>query len=330
MDEKLKIAVYKDNLSTGRGADRAVRNFAVALEERGYDVTLFEKAELAARLEEKFDVFVATGSNEAVDLMRLGWFERQDRARSVLQLHLAPRGFFKWRHPFRNRLVRKAFAKFDAVQLLCSDYVGEFRRLAKRPELAVIGNWTERPCGEAKGDKTILYPAAAFTKVKNQELLIRAFASLAKDFPGWKLRLLGKDSTKYGRKCKKLAEKLDLGERVEFAGFTADLDGEYSRASFVAFPSTLEGFPLAILEAAGYNLAAVAIDALPGVRDIVVDGTTGLVSEPSVKGYAKALARLMEDEALRKSLGEGAKKRRLEEYCREALLDKWEKLLKPE
>ena len=39
----MKIVVYKDNLSTGRGADRAVRNFAAGLAERGHSVSLMEK-----------------------------------------------------------------------------------------------------------------------------------------------------------------------------------------------------------------------------------------------------------------------------------------------
>ncbi len=91
----MRILVYKGNLSTGRGADRAVRNFAAGLAERGHDVALSEKKELGERLQEPWDAVVATGSNEAVDLDRLGYFERRDRTKVVLQLHLAPRGFFK-------------------------------------------------------------------------------------------------------------------------------------------------------------------------------------------------------------------------------------------
>lgn len=57
----MKILVYKDNLSTGRGADKAVRNFAVGLAERGHDVALMEQAQFAEWLAlgenaPKFDV----------------------------------------------------------------------------------------------------------------------------------------------------------------------------------------------------------------------------------------------------------------------------------
>ena len=323
----MRIAVYKDSLSTGRGADRAVRNFAAALAGRGHDVALFERGELEARLAARFDVFVATGSNEAVDLDRAGYFGRADRAKTVLQLHLAPRGFFKWRHPLRNLRIRRAFDRFDAVQVLCRDYEAEFRRLAPHPRVVTIGNYTARPGGESRGEPVVLYPAAALNKVKNQKLLVRAFARVASDFPGWRVRLLGKDTTRYAAGCRALAARLGVGDRVDFVGFTDDLAGEYARAAFVAFPSTLEGFPLALLEAAGYALPAVAHDALPGVADIVRDGETGLVVAADERAYAEGLRRLMSDARLRRDLGERARARCAAHYGQERILDQWEDLL---
>lgn len=328
----MKIAVYKDNLSTGRGADRAVRNFAAGLAEREHGVSLFEKAELEIRLREPFDVIVATGSNEIVDLDRMGYFARAKRAKVVLQLHLAPRGFFKWRHPLRNRAIGKAFDKADAVQVLCSEYAAEFRELAPRPEVAVIGNWTDRTVPEDRvpdpGSRTILYPAAALNRIKNQKLLIKAFARIASDFPDWKVRLLGKDSTRYADECRGLISRYRLGNRVEIVGFTDDLAGEYSRAAFVAFPSNLEGFPLAVLEAAEYGLCTAVQENLPGASDIVRDGETGLIAGAGVTAYAAALAELMSAEERRRALGVRARTYCRERYSRETVLDRWDALLR--
>ncbi len=326
----MRIAVYKDNLSTGRGADRAVRNFAAGLAERGYDVALMEKAEFLETLESggRFDVIVATGSNEIVDICEMGYFRRNERARVVLQLHLAPRGFFKWRHPLRNRRIRKAFDCADAVQVLCGAYVEEFKKIASHPPVTVIGNYVEKSaCGAHDEEaRTILYPAAALNRVKNQKLLIEAFALVAAEFPEWKVRLLGKDTTPYAKECRGLVRKKGIEGRVEFVGFTDRLAEEYAAAAFVAFPSTLEGFPLAILEAAGFSLAAVAQRALPGVDDIVT-GETGIVTAPDASSYADGLRRMMADAELRRRLGKAACKRGEEEFGREKILDRWEKLL---
>ena len=339
----MKIVVYKDNLSTGRGADRAVRNFAAGLAERGHSVSLMEKDEFFSRVigmgdealgDGSFDMIVATGSNEIVDLDSAGYFDRPSRAKVVLQLHLAPRGFFKWRHPLRNRRIRKAFNRADAVQVLCRSYVEEFKRIAPDPSVTVIGNYTDRMVPEkfqpsaANGHypPTILYPAAAVNRVKNQKLLVEAFALLADDFPAWKVRLLGKDSTSYAEQCRKIIAQKGLAQRIELAGFTNDLSGEYSRAAFVAFPSTLEGFPLAILEAAQFSLAAVVQNGLPGVEDIVTDDT-GIVTEPTVSAYADGLRRMMADEVFRRRLGEGSRRHCDDCYSRAKILDQWEALL---
>ena len=326
----MRIAVYKDSLSTGRGADRAVRNFAAGITERGHDTTLFEKDELALRLAEHWDAIIATGSNEAVDLDAAGYFSRSDRAKVVLQLHLAPRGFFKWKHPLRNRRIRRAFDKADAVQLLCQGYVAEFRRLAPHPRLFVIGNYTELPPPQTPPPEpppVILYPAAVVNRVKNQKLLIEAFARLADEFPAWRVRLLGKDSTSYAADCRRLVEKLGVAERIEFVGFTRDLAAVYGNAAFVAFPSTLEGFPLALLEAAQFGLCAVAHRALPGVSDILCDGKTGLITEPTPAAYAAGLRQLMANPGLRRHMGEHARTFCAERYSRKRILDAWEALL---
>lgn len=329
----MRIAVYKDSLSTGRGADRAVRNFAAGLAERGHDTVLFEKAALSARLAERWDVIVATGSNEIVDLDSADYFSRAGRAKVVLQLHLAPRGFFKWRHPLRNRRIRVAFDKADAVQVLCSSYSEEFGKIAPHPPVTVIGNYTEMQAGPVKGGdskegdaRIILYPAAAVNKIKNQRLLIKAFALLANDFKGWNVRLLGKDATPYARRCRRLIDRLGLHGRVALVGFTDDLAGEYSRTAFVAFPSKLEGFPLAVLEAAKFALPVVAQSGLPGIEDIVTDGT-GIVTAPCPAAYAEGLRRMMSDATALRKFGEAACIRCEELYARNKILDQWETFL---
>ena len=331
----MKIAVYKDNLSTGRGADRAVRNFAAGLAERGHDVSLMERQDFMQFVSkgggaDEVDVIVATGSNEIVDLDMAGYFGRKGRARVVLQLHLAPRGFFKWRHPLRNMRIRRAFGKADAVQVLCRSYVDEFHKIAPRPKVAVIGNYTEMPppARVVRGEPstTILYPAASLNRIKNQKLLIESFAAIAADHPEWKVRLLGKDTTPYAKMCRRLIAANGLSGRVEVVGFTNDLAGEYSRAAFVAFPSNLEGFPLAVLEAAQFALPVVAHRDLPGIEDIVTE-STGLVTEPTVPAFAAALRRMMEDEALRRRLGESARQSCGERYSREKIIGQWEELL---
>ena len=324
----MRICVYKDSLSVGRGADRAVRNFAAALAERGHDAVLVERGGFAAALEERWDALVATGSNEAVDLDRAGYFDRPDRAPVVLQLHLAPRGFFKWKHPLRNRAVRRAFDRVDVAQLLCHDYEREFAAVAPHPRTVTIGNWTDLAGREATPERVILCPAAVVNRVKNQRLLVAAFARVAAAWPDWSVRLLGRAEGRVADGCRKLARRLGVADRVVFAGGVTDMAAEYARAAFVAVPSVLEGFPLAVLEAAAFSRPAVVQRTLPGADEIVRDGETGFVTENSPAAYADALARLMDDAPLRERLGANARREGGSRYARAKIVDDWERLLR--
>ena len=137
----------------------------------------------------------------------------------------------------------------------------------------------------------------------------------------------GKAVPKYGEKCRAAAGAL-LGEgRVKFFDFTNDLPSVYASSAFMAYPSLLEGFPLAMVEGMKYRLPVVAVDALPGVRDMVLDGETGLVAAPTVEAYSAALARLMSDGGLRAKMGEKAHAYCEERYSRESALSEWERLL---
>ena len=88
----------------------------------------------------------------------------------------------------------------------------------------------------------------------------------------------------------------------------------------------MEGFPLAVLEAAKFSLPAVAQRGLPGIEDIVTE-ETGIVTEPTVAAYAAGLRLLMADGAFRSRLGEGAHYSCDERYDRNKILDQWESLL---
>jgi glycosyltransferase involved in cell wall biosynthesis len=79
-----------------------------------------------------------------------------------------------------------------------------------------------------------------------------------------------------------------------------------------AFPSFGEGFGLALLEAMAWGKPIVASRVM-AIPEIVLDGETGFLTPPSdPAGLARALLRLLGDEALRLRMG-AAGRRRVEE-----------------
>jgi glycosyltransferase involved in cell wall biosynthesis len=90
------------------------------------------------------------------------------------------------------------------------------------------------------------------------------------------------------------------------------LAAEYGAASIAVFPSVAaasgdqDGLPVALLEAMSVGCAVVASD-LPGLRDAVVDGVSGLLTPPgSASELAAALRRLLGDPQLCDQLGRAA------------------------
>jgi glycosyltransferase involved in cell wall biosynthesis len=88
----------------------------------------------------------------------------------------------------------------------------------------------------------------------------------------------------------------------------------YDRASVVACPSRREGFGVACLEAMASGRPVVA-SAVGGLRDLVVDGETGLLVPPGdVTALRAALQRLLGDAELRGRLGRAARDRVVAEF----------------
>ncbi|WP_157619772.1 glycosyltransferase family 4 protein [Skermanella stibiiresistens] len=85
----------------------------------------------------------------------------------------------------------------------------------------------------------------------------------------------------------------------------------WARAHIAVLPSRREGLPVSLLEAAACGRPMVATD-VPGCRDVVIDGVTGLLVPPEesgelVQGLADALERLAASDDLRRRFGAAAR-----------------------
>ncbi|NLM10786.1 MAG: glycosyltransferase family 4 protein [Clostridiaceae bacterium] len=116
---------------------------------------------------------------------------------------------------------------------------------------------------------------AEFSKRKNQELLIKAFAQCNLD----KCFLLLAGDGKELEKCRRLAEKLNQTDRIRFLGYVEDVPSLLAACDAVVSTSQSEGLPFNIIEAMGCGLPVIASD-IKGHRELVEHGRTGLLYEP--------------------------------------------------
>ena len=149
---------------------------------------------------------------------------------------------------------------------------------------------------------------------KGQAGLLEAFATLAADYRGLELVIVGDGPE--SDQLHAIAEQLGIGDRVRFAGRLgerASLD-EIARADVLVVASFMEGLPIALMEAMAIGTAVVA-SRIAGIPELVEDGESGLLFTPSNwDGLADCIRRLLDDRALREKLALRARDRIAEEF----------------
>lgn len=159
---------------------------------------------------------------------------------------------------------------------------------------------------------------AAIEPRKGQEVLIRALPKILASSPGVKVLLAGKDDISQPERA--LAEELGLADKVCFAGFRSDVKDVIAAADIIAAPSFLEGLGVSIMEAMACGKPIVASN-VGGIPESVVDGETGLLVEAgNIDLLAEAVAKLANDEALRKDMGRKGQLRAQADFSVDSLI----------
>ncbi|HEV3002596.1 MAG TPA: glycosyltransferase family 4 protein [Solirubrobacteraceae bacterium] len=150
---------------------------------------------------------------------------------------------------------------------------------------------------------------------KGHDVAIAAVAELRERFPALRLLVLGEGPERAA--IERLAAP--LGDRVVLAGQRGDVMEVLDATDVLLHPTRIDAFPTALLEAAAASLPVVSTR-VGGVPEIVADGTTGVLvaPPPSAGAVAAALARLLEDPALRARMGAAGRRTFEERFTAEA------------
>jgi glycosyltransferase involved in cell wall biosynthesis len=149
-----------------------------------------------------------------------------------------------------------------------------------------------RPIAERPARVAYLGRLEAYKRI---DLLLRAVAALADEWPELELVLVGRGAER--ERLEALARDLGIAGRTRFAGFVSDAERDrlLAEARVCVCPSVKEGWGLTVIEANALAVPVVATDA-PGLRDAVRDGETGvLVPDGPAEAFAGRLARALGD-----------------------------------
>lgn len=206
---------------------------------------------------------------------------------------------------------RCAFGWADAIAPLSGDLERGLRRLPwVRGRLAMIPNGVDL---DEVGASTAVVPSVAAAREagefvvgyvgqlierKRVDTLVDAFASMR--VGARRLFVVG-DGDQRQRLEARVAER-GVGGCVHFTGFREDRLALLRGFDALVLPSTLEGIPRCLMEAMAAGVPVVATD-IPGTRDLIVDGESGLLFPVGdAKRLAAALEAVRSDAGLRDRL----------------------------
>ena len=221
--------------------------------------------------------------------------------------------------------VRRRYADLDALVVLTEGDRADYSALAGLRVERIQNPTPPLDGGTSTLEAPVVAAAGRLTSQKGFDLLIPAFAPVARRHPGWTLRIYGGGPERAALQAQIEAE--GMRGRIELMGPTRRLGQALAEASLFVLSSRFEGFGLVILEAMQAGLPVVSFDCPRGPSDIITSGHDGtLVPPEDVAGLTAALEVLIADPARRRVLGAAAKAT-AREYAPPAVAARWDALL---
>lgn len=175
-------------------------------------------------------------------------------------------------------------------------------------------------------ESKVILGVGRLSNEKNFQELVDIWALIAKEYPDWKLRIVGEGYAKPSIEEHIHSHHLDA--QVELRPFTSNIQEEYLQASIYAMTSIFEGFGLVLAEAESLGVPVVSYACPCGPKDIIQEGEDGyLVAPGDMQTFAERLRQLIEDQELRKAMGHRAKAN-AQRFTLERIMPQWEALFK--
>lgn len=230
-----------------------------------------------------------------------------------------------WKRPRHRWLERRVISPLADARFCLSPQILAIRRdadgvPAEKLQLAINGTFvppaTQR---ESANCVPLIGAVGRFIPAKDYPSLLEAAASLRDQ--GFQLELCIVGDGPEMPAIHKLVAERNLENIVHLPGMVSDVPKWYGLFDIYVSSSIREGQPVALLEAMAHGLPVVATD-VGASAETVSDGEGGIVVPPGdVTLLAQALARLLDDSALRERMGRQARARVEAHYSVQAAAD---------
>lgn len=169
-----------------------------------------------------------------------------------------------------------------------------------------VDHQTYKLTGAEKSDCPLVLFLGRLKRYKSIDILIKAMKIVSCEVPD--VRLIVAGSGDQLEDLKKLSHDLDLQKHISFTGYI-DIERKVEllqQAHVMVNTSPKEGWGLTVIEANACGTPVIASD-VPGLRDSVIDGETGLLFEYGyIQQLAEKIIAVLTNEGLRRKLSERA------------------------
>jgi len=139
------------------------------------------------------------------------------------------------------------------------------------------------------------------TQIKRPDRFLDVVEIIAKQNTNFKFLVAGGGDLL--DECMKSAKERSLP--VQFLGWRSDIENILSASDIVVLTSDNEGTPISLIQAGLAGKPTVSTN-VGSVKEIVLDGKTGFVTELNPESLATAISSLVKDDVLRKKFGSAA------------------------
>jgi len=151
-------------------------------------------------------------------------------------------------------------------------------------------------CG-VPSDRLLVGYIGRLVSIKRPDRFVDAAARLASQHPNVEFVVVGD-----GPLGDNVRARAATTPQIKFAGWRRNVASILAALDVIVLCSDNEGIPLSLIEASYCGVPIVATK-VGSVSDVVVDGTNGVLIEPTVDGLVRGIEQVLNDEQLRNRLG---------------------------
>ena len=242
--------------------------------------------------------------------------------------------------PISKAIKRYVIKNVDAMTVVSSAMQDEIKKLvpeATLPTIAPMGTDLKHlftPDDSVCRKLNQLLFVGRLVEKKGLKYLLQAMPEILKKYPDTHLNIAGTGPEQSNLKAQ--AKQLNIVKNISFLGRLShqELVKEYREATLAVFPfiqaknGDIEGLGLVMIEAMGCGCPVFASD-IPAVRDVIVDGETGVLMNPG-KAYliSKKILEIIENPKKALTISKQGREEVIKEFSWEISFAKYTKIIK--